>query len=83
LEETAPPQELIKDAVIITASSLTIIKILYGFLKEVKKKKGKVLVSVDGETFDLEAHDIDEVEVRIESRKKTTHKKIFLQTFLS
>ncbi len=77
VEETAPPPELIKDIVLITASSLTIIKILYDFLKDIKKKKGKILVSVSGETFDLETHSIDEVKVKIESKKKPSTRKYF------
>lgn len=79
IEEIAPPPELIKEIVIITASSLTILKILYDFGKEVRNKKGKVLVSVSGETFDLVAHGIDEVRTKIELKKKPPTKKYFVR----
>jgi anti-anti-sigma regulatory factor len=70
VEETAPPPELVKDIVVVTASSLTILKVLYDFYKETKKKKGKVIVRARGKDFDLEAHSLDELKVQIESEDK-------------
>jgi hypothetical protein len=75
IEETAPPPGLIKDIVSITASTLTILKILYDYSKEIKKKKGeqasKIIIRANGEDFDLEAYNIDELKVIIESRAKS------------
>jgi hypothetical protein len=65
IEEIVPPPELVKDIVTITASSLTILKILYDFYKETKKKKGKIIIKINGESFDLEAYKIEELEVKI------------------
>jgi len=65
IEETAPPPELWKDIVIVLASTLTILKILYDFYKEIRNKKGKVYVTAKGQQFDLEAYDLDEVKVKI------------------
>lgn len=74
---TAPPPELIKDIVIITASSLTIIKHLYDFWKEIKKKNGRVMITANGETMDLEAHGIDEVKIKIRLNRKQPTRKYF------
>lgn len=67
IEETAPPPELIKDIVLITASTLSILKNLYDFYKETKKKKGTVIIRINERDFDLEAHNIDELKTKIES----------------
>jgi hypothetical protein len=67
IEETAPPPELIKDIVVFTASSLSILKILYDFYKETKKKKGKMVIRINGKEFDLEAYNIEELKLKIES----------------
>lgn len=79
LEEAAPPPELIKDAVIIIASSLTIIKILYDFYNEIRKKKGKMYIRVKGKTFDLAAYGIDEAKAKIELEEKPPTKKYFVK----
>lgn len=65
IEEIAPPPELVKDIIVVTASSLTILKIFYDFYKETKKKKGKVIIKVNGESFDLEAYELEELKVKI------------------
>ncbi|MGP3705258.1 MAG: hypothetical protein ACKD6O_08225 [Candidatus Bathyarchaeota archaeon] len=70
IEEIAPPPELVKDIVTITASSLTILKILYDFYKETKKRKGKIIIKVNGDAFDLEAYKIEELEVKISKSKE-------------
>ena len=44
---------------------MTILKILYDLKKEVKDKKGKIYLTVDGEQFDLEAHNLDEIKIKI------------------
>jgi len=64
LEESAPPLEMLKDIVMVLAPTLTILKILYDFSKEIRKKKGKVYVSVSNQQIDLEAHHIDEIKVK-------------------
>jgi hypothetical protein len=74
IEETAPPPELVKDIVLVTSASLTILKILYDFYKETKKKKGKVIIQINGEDLDLEAYNIDELKVKIESISKKEQK---------
>jgi hypothetical protein len=65
IEESAPPPEMLKDAVIVLASALTILKILYDFHKEIKNKKGKVYLTSKGQKFDLEAYNLDEVKIKI------------------
>lgn len=70
IEETAPPPDLIKDIVLVTASALTILKTLYDFHKEVRKKKGRVFIRIAGDDYDLEAYDIEELKLKISSRKK-------------
>lgn len=73
IEETAPPPDLIKDIVIVTASSLTILKTLYDFYKATKKKNSTskiVILTPDGEDIDLEAYNIDELELKIKSKIK-------------
>jgi hypothetical protein len=71
LEETAPPPELIKDIATITATYLPIaLKILYDFYKETKKKKGKVIIQINGEDIDIAAYNIDELEAKIIKSKK-------------
>ena len=65
IKEIAPPPELIRDFVLVTASSLTIIKILYDFYKEIKSRKGKVYITINGKTLDLEAYDVDELKLKI------------------
>lgn len=64
-EETAPPLELVKDIVIITANTLIILKTLYEFQKIIKNKGGKVYLTIDGEKLDLEAHNIDEIKIKM------------------
>lgn len=70
VEETAPPPELIKDIVVVTASSLAILKVLYDFYKEIRKKKGSVIIKVNNKKIALEAHGIDEVKALIELESK-------------
>ena len=70
IEETAPPLELIKDIVLVTAASLSIIKHLYDFYKEIKSKKGKVYITVKGKRFDIEAYNIDELKAIISDEKE-------------
>jgi len=65
IEETAPPPEMLKDAVMILASTLTILKILYDLQKEIKSKKGTVSIRIKGQEFDLEAHNLDEIKLKI------------------
>lgn len=60
IKEIAPPPEVVRDFVLVSAATLTIIKHLYDFYKEIKSKKGKVYITVGGERFDLEAYNIDE-----------------------
>jgi len=72
IEETAPPPELIKDIVLVSAASLSIIKHLYDFYKEIKSKKGKVYITVKGKRFDLEAYNIDELKTKISDEEKDT-----------
>ena len=69
IEETAPPPELIKDIVLVSAASLSILKTLYDFYKEIKGKKGKVFITINGKQLDLEALNIDELKAVI-SRKE-------------
>lgn len=70
IEETAPPPELIKDIVVVSAAGLTIIKNLYDFYKEIKGKKGKVYITVNGKRFDLEAYNIEELKAKIIKEEK-------------
>jgi len=65
IEETAPPSELLKDIIIITASTLNILQTLYNFYNIIKNKKGKVYVTSKGQKFDLEAYNLDEIKVKI------------------
>lgn len=65
IEETAPPPEMVIQMVHFTASSLTILVILYEFYKEIKGKKGKVYISSEDGRFDLEAYNIDELKVKL------------------
>ncbi len=65
IEESAPPLEMIKDIVQVLAPTLTILKILYDLKKEVKEKKGKIYLTVNGKQFDLEAHNLDEIKIKI------------------
>jgi len=75
IEETAPPPELIKDIVTVTASTLTILKILYDFYKVTKKKKGKVIVRIEGEDLDLESYNMEELQARIKIISKNRKRK--------
>ncbi len=71
VKELAPPPELIRDFVLVTAASLSIIKHLYDFYKEIEPKKGKVYIKMkNGKSFDLEAYSIDELKVKIAEDKK-------------
>ena len=70
IEETAPPPELIKDIVLVSAASLAIIKNLYDFYKEIKNKKGKVYITVKGKRFDLEAYNLDELKAKFSDEEK-------------
>jgi len=70
IEETAPPPELVKDIILVTASSLTIIKILYDFHKEIRNKKGRVVIRIRGKDYDLEAYDIEELKLKISNKEK-------------
>lgn len=65
IEEAAPPPELLKDIVIITASTLNILQTLYNFYNIIKNKKGRVYVTSKGKKFDLEAYNLDEIKVKI------------------
>jgi len=70
IKEMAPPPDLVRDFVLVTASTasiLTIIDILYRFYKEIKSKnkQAKVFITINGKTLDLEAHNIDELKLRI------------------
>jgi len=65
IEETAPPPEMLKDAILVLASTLTILKILYDFHKEIKGKGGRVYLTAKGQQFDLEAYNLDEIKVKI------------------
>lgn len=71
-EETAPPLGLLEDIVLVSAATLTIIKHLYDFYKEIKSKKGKVYITVEGKRLDLEAHNIDDLKAIISDEKKET-----------
>lgn len=71
IEETAPPPELIKDVVTITATYLPLVlNILYDFYKESKKKKGKVIIQINGEDIDIATYNIEELEAKITKSKK-------------
>jgi len=70
LKEMAPPPELIRDFVVVSAATLTIIKHVYDFYKEIKSKKGKVYIRIDGEDFDLEAYNVDELKAKISQKRK-------------
>lgn len=65
IEESAPPLEMIKDIVQVLAPTLTILKILYDLKKEVKDKKGEIYLTVNGKQFDLEAHNLDDIKIKI------------------
>ena len=65
VEEIAPPPELLKDIVVITASTLNILKILYEFQKNIKNKNGKVYITSKGQKFDLEAYHLEEIKINI------------------
>ncbi len=65
LEEMAPPPELIRDFVFVSAATLTIIKHIHDFYKEIKSKKGKVYIRIDEEDYDLEAYNVDELKAKI------------------
>jgi hypothetical protein len=67
IEESAPPPELIKDIVEFTATTLTILKVLYDFYKETKKKKGTMIIRINGKEFDLEAYNLEELKMKVES----------------
>ena len=41
VEESAPPPELVKEIIFLTAASLTILRHLYYFYQEIKNKKGE------------------------------------------
>jgi len=56
--------------VLVTAASLSIIKHLYDFYKEIKSKKGKVYITVKGKRFDIEAYNIDELKAIISDEKE-------------
>jgi hypothetical protein len=70
VEETAPPPELIKDIILVTSASLNILWTLYKIYNEIKKKKGKVVIRMNGEDFDLEAYDIEELKVKMSKAKQ-------------
>jgi len=70
IEETAPPPELVKDIVIVTAASLTIIKNLYDFYKEIKNKKGRVIIRTKAKDFNLEAHNIEELKMELSQEEE-------------
>jgi len=65
IKEIAPPPELLRDFVFVSAATLTIIKHLYDFYKEIKSKKGKVYITIKGKSYDLEAYSIDELKVKM------------------
>lgn len=65
VKEMAPPPELIRDFVFVSAATLTIIKHLYDFYKEIKSKRGKVYITIKGKSFDLEAYNIDELKAKM------------------
>ena len=64
IKEIAPPPELVRDFVFVSAATLTIIKHLYDFYKEIKSKKGKVYITIKGKSFDLEAYNIEELRAK-------------------
>ena len=66
IEETAPPRGLIEDIVEVTASTLTILKILYDFYKEIKKKRGKMVIRMNLKEFDLEYYNLEELTMKLE-----------------
>ena len=70
IEETAPPPELIKDIIIVTSASLNILWVLYKIYSEIKKKNGKVIIRKNGEDFDLEVYDIEELKIKMSKAKK-------------
>ena len=70
IEETAPPPELVKEILYVTAASLSILKILYDFYKETRKKKGRIIINLKDRTIDMKDIDIDELRVLIESESK-------------
>ncbi len=70
VKEIAPPPELIRDFVLVSAATLTIIKHLYDFYKEIKPKRGKVYITIKGKSFDLEAYNIDELKAKISDKEK-------------
>lgn len=70
IKEIAPPLGLVRDFVLVSAATLTIIKHLYDFYKEIKSKNGKVYITIDGDRFNLEAYNIDELKVKISQKRK-------------
>ena len=74
IEETAPPLGLIKEIIIVTASSLNIIWILYKIYNEIKKKKGKIVIRMNGKDFNLEAYDIEDLKMEIEKMEESKEK---------
>jgi len=67
IEEAAPPPDLIKDIILLTAASLSIIKTLYEFYRIIKarNKKSKVYVTVKGKRLDMEAYDVEELKAEM------------------
>lgn len=72
IEETALPPGLIEDIVEITASKLTILKIFYDFYKEVKKKKGRMIIRMNQKESDLEDYNIEELNMKLELEGQPT-----------
>ena len=64
-EESAPPPELVKEIIFVTAASLTILRHLHYFYQEIKGKNGKVYITTEDGRFDFEAHNVDEIILKI------------------
>ncbi|MCK5628444.1 hypothetical protein KAI12_03170 [Candidatus Bathyarchaeota archaeon] len=73
IEGTASPTGLIKDMVTVIASALPIIKILYDFHKETKKKKGRVIIRKKGKNYDIESYDIEELKLILTENEKESY----------
>ncbi|TFH18600.1 hypothetical protein E4H04_02900 [Candidatus Bathyarchaeota archaeon] len=64
VELSAPPEDLIKAIISITADSLNIIFILWTFWNSIKKKPGsKLIITTDTEQFDFDTRDINEIQL--------------------
>ena len=72
MEETAPPRGLIEDIVEVAVSKLTILKILYDFYEEIRKKRGHMVIRMNQKEFDLKYYNLEELNMKLELEGQPT-----------